>query len=181
LTITSSDNPVQRIGDAEEEGKGGQIRATLLSNRATTLLKLERYDDALSDTDASLVLAASSFKALRTRARIKLHLEEFDACIADFKSAIQQAQTEGSATDADVRALKAELKKAEAALKRSKTKDYYKILGVSRDCSESDIKKGYRRESLKHHPDKVSLYFCFLFLLVLSLSSRAAMKKNSNL
>ena len=30
----------QRIGEVEEEGKGGQIRATLLSNRATTLLKV---------------------------------------------------------------------------------------------------------------------------------------------
>jgi hypothetical protein len=36
---------------------------------------------------------------------------------------------EGS--NADVRALGGELKKAEAALKRSKTKDYYKILGTS--------------------------------------------------
>jgi len=48
------------------------------------------------------------------------------------------------------------LKKAEAALKRSKTKDYYKILGVPRDCGDAEIKKAYRRESLKHHPDKVS-------------------------
>lgn len=31
---------LQRIGEAEEEGKGGQIRATLLSNRATTLVKV---------------------------------------------------------------------------------------------------------------------------------------------
>jgi DnaJ domain len=54
-----------------------------------------------------------------------------------------------------VRALRGELKRAEAALKRSKTKDYYKILGVPRDCNEADIKKAYRRESLKHHPDKV--------------------------
>ncbi|KAF8959576.1 hypothetical protein BDZ97DRAFT_1836922 [Flammula alnicola] len=127
---------LERIGESEEEGKGGQIRATLLSNRATTLLKLERQEEALADTDASLVLAPNSFKALRTRARINLHLEKFDASIGDFKSAIQQAQTEGSATDADVRALKSELKKAEAALKRSKTKDYYKILGVSRECTE---------------------------------------------
>ena len=69
-------------------------------------------------------------------------------------------------TDADVRALKAELKKAEAAFKRSKTKDYYKILGVSRDCSELDIKKAYRRESLKHHPDKVR-FFLYVTYLVL--------------
>ena len=30
----------QRIGEVKEEGKGGQIRATLLSDRATTLLKV---------------------------------------------------------------------------------------------------------------------------------------------
>ncbi|KAF8194641.1 hypothetical protein BJ912DRAFT_1030944 [Pholiota molesta] len=145
---------LERIGSLEEEGKGGQIRATLLSNRATTLLKLDRQEDALADTDISLELAPNSFKALRTRARIQLHLEKYDASVADFKAAIQQAQTESTATDAEVRALRNELKKAEAALKRSKTKDYYKILGVARDCNEADIKKAYRRESLKHHPDK---------------------------
>ncbi|KAA1470108.1 DnaJ-domain-containing protein [Dentipellis sp. KUC8613] len=143
---------LDRIGENEEEGKGGQIRATLLSNRATTLVKLSRHEEALVDTEASLALYPSSFKALRTRARINLHLEQFDASVADFKSAIEQAEFEGS--DADVRSLRAELRKAEAALKRSKTKDYYKILGVSRECTEVEIKKAYRRESLKHHPDK---------------------------
>ncbi|EGO22521.1 hypothetical protein SERLADRAFT_440542 [Serpula lacrymans var. lacrymans S7.9] len=143
---------LERIGNSEEEGKGGQIRATLLSNRATTLVKLSRHEDALVDTEESLKLLPTSFKALRTRARINLHLEKFDAAVADFKTSIEQAGFEGS--DAEVRALQVELKKAEAALKRSKTKDYYKILGIPRDCSEAEIKKGYRRESLKHHPDK---------------------------
>jgi len=87
---------------------------------------------------------------------------------------------DGSASDADVRALKVELKKAEAALKRSKTKDYYKILGVARDCSEAEIKKGYRKESLKHHPDKVSRS-CFLVPFPISaMLVRAATKKNSS-
>ncbi|KAJ7460673.1 hypothetical protein FB451DRAFT_1096425 [Mycena latifolia] len=145
---------LDRIGEADEEAKGGQIRATLLSNRATSLLKLNRHEEALRDTDASLELTPASFKALRTRARIYLHLEKYDQAVGDFKSAIQQVGMDGSAGEADVRALKTELKKAEAALKRSKTKDYYKILGVARDCTEQEIRKGYRRESLKHHPDK---------------------------
>ncbi|KAF8997607.1 hypothetical protein BDQ17DRAFT_1391869 [Cyathus striatus] len=98
---------IEQVEEKEEKGKGGKIRAVLLSNRATILLKF------------ALNLLPKSFKALRTRARIHLRLERFDASIADFKSAIENASP-----DADRKAVKTELKKAEAALKRSKPKDY---------------------------------------------------------
>ena len=33
-------------------------------------------------------------------------------------------------------------------------RDYYEILGVARDASETDVKKAYRRLAMKHHPDR---------------------------
>jgi len=41
-------------------------------------------------------------------------------------------------------------------LKKSKRKDFYKILGVEKTANDDEIKKAYRKRAMVHHPDRHS-------------------------
>ncbi len=139
--------------NAEEDGEPTAFKAALHSNRASANAKLERWEEVARDCDAALALQPAYVKALKTRARANGKLERYEEAVRDFKEAIEQSGVSSEGT-AELEALKRELRGAEIDLKRSKQKDYYKILGVSKDANDAEIKKAYRKESLKHHPDK---------------------------
>ncbi|KAI9670276.1 MAG: hypothetical protein M1831_006490 [Alyxoria varia] len=87
-----------------------------------------------------------------------LHKAQAQISADDFESAIrtlQHAQSNSPGGQNSQR-LSSLLQKAQGLLKRSKTKDYYKVLELERGASEKDIKKAYRRMSKKYHPDKAA-------------------------
>jgi preprotein translocase subunit Sec63 len=46
----------------------------------------------------------------------------------------------------------AAIKQMKRKIKMAERKDYYKILGVSKDADTTEIKKSYRKMALKYHP-----------------------------
>lgn len=130
----------------EVDTKATVLNSRIYSNRATVNVKLKLLDEALSDCDAALALEPDYAKVKKTRARILLEKELYEDAINEFKAAIE--------LDAEDSNLRAELQQAELELKKSKRKNYYKILGLERTCTEIEIKKAYRKQALIYHPDK---------------------------
>ena len=99
--------------------------------------------------EEALSLNTESFFGLLHRGRNEMDAEEFEDAVRTFE--------EASKLRADKHdLLQGLLQKAKIALKRSKTKDYYKVLGVTHDADDRQIKSAYRKLSKVHHPDKAA-------------------------
>lgn len=133
----------------EVDGEAKKFKSVIHSNRAILLSKIGRYNEAISDCTRALQLDASFTKPLKTRARAYQLNEQYEEAVRDFKRAV-----DASAGTAEQDTLRREARRAEVDLKRSKKLDYYKLLGVPKTATEAEIKKAFRKESLKHHPDK---------------------------
>ncbi|EHK23241.1 uncharacterized protein TRIVIDRAFT_36610 [Trichoderma virens Gv29-8] len=97
--------------------------------------------------DEALQLNEESFWGQLHRAKTLLKNEDFEAAIRTLESAANAHPDKRDKVNPI-------LNKAQIELKRSKTKDYYKVLGVASDADERQIKSAYRKASKQFHPDK---------------------------
>ena len=107
---------------------------------------MKLYDEAVADCDAAIKLDPSYTKARRTRAKAVGQAGNWEEAVRELKSLFELNPQDTS--------LPKEIRNAELELRKSKRKDYYKILGIEKDATEHQIKKAYRQMAIKWHPDK---------------------------
>src|SRR6266487_2731316 len=107
---------------------------------------MDNHKRALPHCTEALSLNPHSLYGLLSQARKLLDEENYDAAISTLNSA-----KEAHPSSPLIQPL---LQKAHLELKRSKQKDYYKVLSVSRDADDRTVKRAYNRAAKIYHPDK---------------------------
>jgi tetratricopeptide (TPR) repeat protein len=126
-------------------------------SRVTTFLIVQAYSKNKQHTEAIKIANAivdedeEALDALWALGDALTDAEKWEEAIRIFRQALEAAPD--SDTE-DTQKAKRKVQEAEVALKQSKEKNYYKVLGLSRTASKDEIKKGYRKLALEWHPDK---------------------------
>lgn len=111
--------------------------------------KLGQHDEAVKEAQ-TLVEEGGSVEYEWALGDALTAAERFDEALRVFQNAAQNLPENSEHRQrANER-----IREAEVALKQSKEKNYYKILGISRTATGKEIKKAYRELALKWHPDK---------------------------
>eukprot|EP00537_Pseudo-nitzschia_pungens_P009045 CAMPEP_0172378668 /NCGR_PEP_ID=MMETSP1060-20121228/69535_1 /TAXON_ID=37318 /ORGANISM="Pseudo-nitzschia pungens, Strain cf. cingulata" /LENGTH=526 /DNA_ID=CAMNT_0013106393 /DNA_START=207 /DNA_END=1787 /DNA_ORIENTATION=+ len=122
------------------------VRAYSRNKQHNEAIQLAREIVDENDSDG-----ANKIEALWALGDALTDAEKFDDALRTFRNALEAAPDGETETTQKARE---KVRQAEVALKQSKEKNYYKVLGLPRTASAKDIKKAYRTLALEWHPDK---------------------------
>lgn len=128
------------------EKAGSALYTDLVEKTCECYVGLKNSKKADPYCKEALELNPTSLYGLLNQAQTQMDVENYDAAIGTLNTAKEN--------HGGNRIVQEKLQEAQVLLKRAKTKDYYKVLGVARDADEATIKKAYRKATKEFHPDK---------------------------
>ena len=122
------------------------FNALILSNRSLCYYKIKDMFNALHDINASIKLNDKYWKSFQRRANINIRLKYSEQAKDDLRKVLEldPSNREAQALLNDI--LREERKKG--------AKDLYNILGLERNCTIDEIRRGFKKLAAKWHPDK---------------------------
>jgi len=143
------DNALKLYTEALEiDSYNKTTNSKLYFNRATVQAKLGKLENSVNDCTKAIDLDNNYVKAYLRRAKSYMDTEEYEDAVRDYEHVFK--------TDKSNREYRQLLQNAKLELRKSKRKDYYKVLGIDKNANEEEIKKAYRKRAMVHHPDRHS-------------------------
>ena len=105
---------------------------------------MKKWTQSVEDATLAINNDRKFVKAYLRRAKSYMELGKFEDAVRDYEHLHY--------TDRSNYEYRQLLSQAKLELKKSKQKDYYKILGVGKNANEEEIKKAYKKRALEHHP-----------------------------
>ncbi|CAK7274339.1 hypothetical protein SEPCBS119000_006118 [Sporothrix epigloea] len=157
--IPSGENPglikeiQDQIASLHAQGVLPAASPNYLVTRLTSMTCQGYYEMKSKKADSwceqALQLDENSLYGLLHKHKVQLDADLFEAAIETLNKA-KAAHGEQS------NMINTLINEANVLLRRSKEKDYYKVIGVPRDADDKQIKSAYRKLSKLHHPDKAA-------------------------
>lgn len=159
-------------------GIPSSFAAQCLIGRAAAYKSAGRITDSISDCNRALALDPSSIPAMRARADLLESIRSFSDCLRDldhlkllYDAILRDRKLPGPSwrqhngirygdIGGDLKKLTTRIQTMRQKLGKGEvcSVDYYKVVGVKMGCTRSELEMTHRLLSLKHRPDRSSMF-----------------------